>query len=71
VARRLNIPVQTIQGGQSRPSITVMQPVTVPSQPQQPAQPTSRQQAQTPVAGLQIRNPEQAMMEALMQHMLR
>jgi hypothetical protein len=71
VARRLNIPVQTIQGGQSRPSITVMQPVTVPSQPQQPAQPTSRQQAQTPVAGLQIRNPEQAMMEALMQHILR
>lgn len=68
VARRLNLPSQATQPG-GRPSITVMPPVTAPA-PAQPQQPTPRQQSQSPAVGLQIRNPEQAMFEALLRQAL-
>ena len=69
VARRLNLPSQATQPG-GRPSITVMPPVAVPAPAQPQQQPTPRQQPQSPVMGLQIRNPEQAMFEALIRQAL-
>lgn len=69
VARRLNLPSQATQPG-GRPSITVMPPVAVPAPAQPQQQPTPRQQPQSPAMGLQIRNPEQAMLEALMRQAL-
>jgi hypothetical protein len=76
VARRLNLPQQVVNTptGQTQlqpGAIQVLPPISIPNRNQSQPAPQSRQQAQTPVAGLQIRNPEQAMMEALMQHMLR
>lgn len=69
VARRLNLPSQATQPG-GRPSITVMPPVAAPAPAQPQQQSTPRQQSQSPAVGLQIRNPEQAMLEALMRQAL-
>jgi hypothetical protein len=75
VARRLNLPQQIVstEAGAARlppGAIQVLPPISIPNRNQSQPTPQSRQQAQTPVAGLQIRNPETAMLEALMQHML-
>lgn len=75
VARRVNLPAQMIQteSGMAqvgRPNVTIMPPVAVPAPAQPQQQPTPRQQSQSPVMGLQIRNPEQAMFEALLRQAL-
>jgi hypothetical protein len=75
VARRLNLPQQIVntEAGPARlppGAIQVLPPISIPNRNQSQPAPQSRQQAQTPVAGLQIRNPEAAMLEALTQHML-
>lgn len=73
VARRLNLPQQVVNGpsGQTQlppGSIQVLPPISLPNRNQPAAQP--RQQAQTPVIGLQIRNPEDAIRDALMQQII-
>lgn len=75
VARRLNLPRQIVstEAGEARlppGAIQVLPPISIPNRNQSQPAPQSRQQAQTPVTGLQIRNPEHAMLEALTQHML-
>jgi hypothetical protein len=75
VARRLNLPQQIVntEAGATRlppGAIQILPPISIPNRNQSQPAPQSRQQAQTPVAGLQIRNPEDAMLEALRQHML-
>jgi hypothetical protein len=75
VARRLNLPQQIVSTeiGEARlppGAIQVLPPINIPNRNQSQPAPQPRQQAQTPVTGLQIRNPEHAMLEALTQHML-